>query len=211
MFIPNIIERLVLLTVVMVVSVSAVDLPVRTPIVSEQSADTFRVLATNETSSIEKELNEAAAHGYVFEAMMAGETLGGDEVVVVMSRPESPETRRVRYKVLATNRTSTMQRELEALGAFGYRYMGQSVAKTAFGGREAIVILEHDIDDRNGQYSYRLLATKRTSTMQKELNELAGQGFEVKGVTVAKTAFGGEEVLTILSRRYAAARPLPAS
>jgi hypothetical protein len=193
-------NRLILLNAVMAVSTLAVELPIRTPIAPELSSDRFRVLATNKTSTIEKELNEAAAQGYVFEAMMAGETLGGDEVVVVMTRPESPETQRVRYKVLATNKTSTMQRELDALGAFGYRYKGQSVAKTTFGGRETVVILECDKDDRDSQYDYRLLATKRTSTMQKELNELAGQGFEVKGVTVAKTAFGGEEVLTILSR-----------
>lgn len=199
---PRMTKGLVLLTAVIGMSAAAMELPVRTPIASDLSPDTFRVLATNQTSSIEKELNEAAAQGYTFEAMMAGATLGGDEVVVVMSRPKALEPRRVRYKVLATSKTSTMQRELDAMGAFGYRYMGQSVAKTAFGGKEAIVILERDLGDRNGQYSYRLLATKRTSTMQKELNELAGQGFEVNDVTVAKTTFGGEEVITILSRRH---------
>ncbi len=208
---PRITNRLVLLTAVMAISAPAVDLPARTPIAPELSSDTFRVLATNKTSSIEKELNEAADNGYVFEAMMAGDTLGGNEIVVVVTRPESPETPRFRYKILATNKTSTMQRELDALGAFGYCYKGQSVAKTTFGGLETIVILERDDNDRDSQYDYRLLATNRTSTMQKELNELAGQGFNVKGVTVAKTAFGGEEVLTILSRRRGATSRLAAN
>ena len=194
-------NRFVLLTAVMAVSVLGVELPGKAPIAPEMSSDIFRILATNKTSTIEKELNEAAAKGYVFKVMMAGETLGGDEIVVVMSRRlASAVTPRMRYKVLAANKTSTMQRELEALGAFGYRYVGQSVSKTTFGGREAIVILERDMDDRDSQYDYRLLATKRTSTMQKELNELADEGFEMKGITVANTAFGGEEVLAIISR-----------
>ena len=169
------------------------------------AADTqksFRVLATNKTSTLEKELNEAAAHGYVFEAVMGGPTLAGDEVVVVMSKSAQAEPDRMRYALLATNKTSTMQKELDAMGALGFVYRGQSVAKTTFGGQQVIVILERDTSDSAAQYDYQLLATTRTSTMQKELNELTGSGFEVQGLTVAKTAFGGNELVTILSRRH---------
>ncbi len=162
----------------------------------------FRVLATNKTSTLEDELNQAAGEGFVFHAMMAGGTGGGEELVVVMSRPldETP-VQRLKYKVLATNKTSTMQRELEAMGALGYRYCAQSVAPTTFGGHQVLVVLERDPADRSAQYEYRLLATNRTSTMQNELNEVAREGYELAGLTVAETAFGGAEVLAILSRR----------
>jgi hypothetical protein len=65
-----------------------------------------------------------------------------------------------------------------------------------------VVILE-----RNGaapapaRHEYRLLATKKTSTMQKELAEAGDQGFEFVGVTVAQTLVGGNEVVSILRRR----------
>ena len=108
----------------------------------------------------------------------------------------------MRYKVLATNEISMMQRELDAMGAFGFRYRGQSIAETSFGSLEVIVILERDAADRDAQYDYQLLAATRTSTMQEELNELARMGFEVEGVSVLKTALGGNEVVTILSRRH---------
>jgi hypothetical protein len=48
---------------------------------------------------------------------------------------------------------------------------------------------------------YRLLATARASTMQKELNETGRAGFVLCGMTVAETAFGGREVVSILRRR----------
>jgi len=43
----------------------------------------FRLLATNKTSTMEKEMNEAANAGFRFEGTMGGETsFGGSEVVV---------------------------------------------------------------------------------------------------------------------------------
>jgi len=174
----------------------------QTPIAADDARQSFRVLATNKTSTLEKELNEAAAQGYAFEAVMGGPTLGGDEVVVVMSKLPDFQAGRMCYALLATNKTSTMQKELEAMSALGFVYRGQSVAETSFGGQQVVVILERDTTDSAAQYDYQLLATTRTSTMQKELNKLADSGFEVKGLTVAKTAFGGNELVTILSRRH---------
>ena len=191
----------VLLACVFATLAAAGEVAARPRIAPEVVGEPFRVLAAN-TSTLERKLNEAAAQGYVFTAMTAGKTLGNDEVVVVMSRQSTVESRPVRYKVLATNETSTMQRGLDAMGAFGFRYRGQSIAETSFGGLEVIVILERDTADRDAQYDYQLVAGPPASTLQAELNELSSMGFEVQGVTVSKTALGGNEVVTILSRRY---------
>jgi len=51
------------------------------------------------------------------------------------------------------------------------------------------------------RYDYKLLATNKTSTMQKELNEVGRAGFVFCGVTVAETSFGGREVVSILRRQ----------
>jgi hypothetical protein len=51
------------------------------------------------------------------------------------------------------------------------------------------------------RYEYRLLATKKTSTLQKELAEAGDLGFGFVGMTVAKTLVGGDEVVAILRRK----------
>jgi hypothetical protein len=47
----------------------------------------------------------------------------------------------------------------------------------------------------------RRLATKTTSTIQKELAEAGDEGYEFVGMTVAKTLVGGDEVVAILRRK----------
>ena len=51
-----------------------------------------------------------------------------------------------------------------------------------------------------GRYSYKLLATSKTSTMQEELQEAFDAGFEYRGQTVFKSTSGGQEVVCILER-----------
>jgi hypothetical protein len=48
---------------------------------------------------------------------------------------------------------------------------------------------------------YRVLATKKTSTMQKALDDAGGQGYTFVGMTVAETAMGGHELVTITRRK----------
>lgn len=161
----------------------------------------FRLLATNKTSTMEKEMNEAANAGFRFEATMGGETsFGGSEVVVIMSRDPSSQKERYRYRLQATSKTSTMQKELQQAGNGGFEYKGQSVYSSTFGGKEVVVILERDLEAPLMQWEYKLLATKKTSTMQKELNEAGAEGFAFVGVTVGETAIGGREVVSILRR-----------
>jgi hypothetical protein len=161
----------------------------------------FRLLATNKTSTMQKEMNEAADAGYRFEGTMGGETsFGGSEVVVIMSRDPSSQKERYRYKLLATSKTSTMQKELQQAGNAGFEYKGQSVYSSTFGGKEVVVILERDLEANQMQWEYKLLATKKTSTMQKELNEAGAEGFAFVGVTVGETVIGGREVVSILRR-----------
>ncbi len=162
----------------------------------------YRVLATNKTSTMQKEMSEAAAAGFRFGGTMGGETaFGGNEVVVVMTRAGNAPAR-YEYRLLATTKTSTMQRELQEAGAAGFEYKGQSVFSSMFGGKEVVVILERDRESTSkDRWEYRLLATSKTSTMQRELSETGAQGFEFVGMTVASTAIGGSELVTITRRK----------
>lgn len=164
----------------------------------------YRVLATSKTSTMEKELTQAADQGFIFAAVMGGDSaFGGKEVVVVMSRKTggSPEPKR-RYKLVATSKTSTMEKELLQAGEEGFDYCGQTVFESAFGGRETSVILEHSPASKAKRIGYKLLATSKTSTMERELLEAGQAGFALAGMTVGKTALGGREVVSILRKYY---------
>lgn len=156
----------------------------------------YRLLATKRTSTMQKELNEAAAEGFRFLSVMKGETgFAGDEIVSILVRESGSTTPRYEYRLLATSKTSTMQKELQEAGDAGFEYRDQTVHG------EVMTILERDLEAPVVRYEYLLLATKKTSTMQKELKEAGDSGFEFVGVTVAPTSFGGSEVVTILRRR----------
>ena len=163
----------------------------------------YRVLATNQTSTMEQEMNEAADAGFRVGAVMGGETaFGGREGVVIMYRHigDEPSASRYRYRLLATNSTSTMQREIQEAGDSGFEYVGQTIFRSTFGGQEVAVVLERDLEADHQQYEYLLLATARTSTMQEELQDAGANNFALVGMTVNETAFGGNEVVAILRR-----------
>jgi hypothetical protein len=165
------------------------------------SAFEYRVLAANKTSTMQKEMQEAAEAGFRFGDVMGGDTVfGGSEVVVIMVRDGSPG--RFDYRLLATSKTSTMQKEMQEAGDAGFEYRGQTVFKSTFGGKEVVAILERSPDAKaTSRYEYRLIATKKTSTMQKELGEAGAEGFGFVGMTVAKTLVGGDEVVAMLRRK----------
>jgi hypothetical protein len=161
----------------------------------------FRVLATSKTSTMEKELNEAADAGFRFQAAMGGDTaIGGSEVVAVMVRADGAKPR-FSYKLLATSRTSTIEKELQQAADAGYEYRSQTVFKSTFGGEEVVCILERDKDANPSRvFRYKLLSTSKTSTLQKELMEAGAAGYEILGMTVAATALGGKELVAITRR-----------
>jgi len=92
-----------------------------------------------------------------------------------------------------------MQKELQAAGDEGYEHVGQSVFKKTFG-TEVMVILERDNKVRPKLWEYKLLATKKTSTMQKEVMEAAAEGYQFVAFSTGSTFFGGNEVVTIMRR-----------
>lgn len=157
---------------------------------AQNAEEAYRLLATTRTSTMEREINEIAADGYRFAGTMGGEMRGG-EIISIMARvPLADGKGRYRYKLLATNRTSTMERELNEMAAAGYEYAGE----TARG--EIIIIMELDLGKpERPRHDYKILATSRTGTMQNELNEAVRQGYEF--LTVLRRG----EVISLLRKR----------
>lgn len=161
----------------------------------------YQVLATSKTSTMEKEMNEAGAMGYRFVSVMGGETaIGGKEVVVLMQKGGTTVDGKYRYKLLATSRTGTMQREMSDAARDGYDYVGQTVFESLFGGEEVVSIVERGAQTES-EFVYKLVATSKTSTLQKEINELGRDGFSALGMTVGKTALGGSELVVITRKK----------
>ena len=170
---------------------------------ASQSHDVdYRVLATSRMSTMERELNDYAAEGFVLIEAMGGETaFGGDELVAIMERDWSVEHAGIyEYLVLSTNRTSTMERELRDAARRGFVFVEQTVFETSFNGQEVVVIMERSPHNDAPVCEYELLATSRTSTMQDELDEYARKGFIARGLSVSETAFGGNEIVVVTER-----------
>ena len=99
---------------------------------------------------------------------------------------------RFEYRVLATKKTSTMEKEVNAAASKGFRFEGVMGGETALGGAETVVLMSSkDHQAYPAGFEHKLLATNKTSTMQKELQAAAVLGYEYRGQTVFETAFGG--------------------
>ncbi len=169
------------------------------PVLAQHDVREYKVLATSKTSTMEKEMNAAAEAGFAFAAVMGGETaFGGNETVVVMQR--GPKRSYMSYKLLAASKTGTVQKEIRAAADLGFRYAGQTVFTSLFGGDEVVVIMERDGDDPKPTEDYLLIATSKTSTLAKELTAAGVEGYQAIAMTVGATALGGKE-LVVLARR----------
>lgn len=169
------------------------------PVLAQHDVREYKVLATSKTSTMEKEMNAAAEAGFAYAAVMGGETaFGGNETVVVMQR--APKRAYMSYKLLAANKTGTIQKEIRAAADLGFRYAGQTVFTSLFGGDEVVVIMERDGDNPTPTEDYLLIATSKTSTLEKELAEAGTNGYQAIAMNVGKTALGGQE-LVVLTRR----------
>jgi hypothetical protein len=158
------------------------------PVMAAAQGTGYKVLATNKTSTMQKEMQAAAAGGYRFAAVM------------VMQTPQ-PGEGSFEYRLLATSKTSTMQKELQQAADAGYEFIAQTVFESTFGGREVTAILERNASaPSRPRYEYKLIATSKTSTLQKELQEVGEQGFQAVGMTVGETALGGSELVVITRR-----------
>lgn len=146
---------------------------------ANQVPDDYKLLATTKTSTMQKELNETAAQGY---RVLVGAPTSGTEMALFLYKQGTIENP-YKYKLLATNRTSTMQKELNETADAGYRLIPSTmIAKSQlFGGVEIVMIMERP-PQIEFQYEYKLLATSRTSTLQKEVREAKNAGFVIVGM-----------------------------
>jgi hypothetical protein len=139
----------------------------------------YLLLSTVKTSTMQKELDEASAQG--FRIVSAASSCNQSEMVLFLERvTKAPDT--YKYKLLATTRTGTMEKELNLAAREGFRLLPRTItAKEGFLTNEIVSVLEQ-APKSSKRYEYRLLATSRTSTLQKEVSQAEGDGFVLVGL-----------------------------
>ncbi|MGH9835014.1 MAG: hypothetical protein ACRD9Y_18490 [Blastocatellia bacterium] len=163
----------------------AVALPALTVLVSAQGKakidpeQRYLLLSTMKTSTMQKELDEAAAQG--FRIIASSSSCGQSEMVLFLERvAEPPNT--FQYRLLATTKTSTMQKELNGSASEGFRLLPRTtMAKEGMLSNEIVLVLERAPRSVK-RYEYKLLATSLTSTLQKEVSAAEGGGFTLIGL-----------------------------
>lgn len=139
------------------------------------------------------------ASAFVFSVRLQARLQSAQEVSSAKSK-SLPTEGQLEFKLLATNRVATMQKEMVEAAAAGYRFEKAVSGETAFGGNEVVVIMSRLVGvEQRSRYEYKLLATTKTSTMEKELQEAGDAGFAHRDETVFKKVFG-TEVAVILER-----------
>ena len=101
-----------------------------------------------------------------------------------------------KFVLLATSKTATMQKELDAAAEKGFRIvMGSGLT-----GNEIAMMMER-IPEGSEKYAYRLVATTRTGSMQKEIESAAREGFRVQPRTLtSKTGMLSQEIVVIMEK-----------
>ena len=134
---------------------------------------------------------------------MGGETSnGGNEVVMVMSR-SSESNGRFAYNC-SRRRGRRPRSELQDAADAGFEFRAQTVSSPC-SRREVIRLLERDKTPPRGRRTSS--CNVKTSTLQKELQDVGAIGYQVIGMTVAKTAIGGRKSSRLPPRAPVATAP----
>ena len=119
-------------------------------------------------------------------------------VGIAFSIDASAADRSFDYRMLATSKTSTMEKELNEGAAAGYRFSKVMGGRATNGGQVIIAMVKEPLVPGQEIRKYKFLATTRTSTMQTEMQQLADGGYSYVDHTVFESATGGKEIAVIM-------------
>ena len=143
----------------------------------------YKVLATTRLGTMKKELEAGAAEGFEFRGITTQGTWisSGGETITVLERPAGESKRRFDYKFVSIEYEKEAQKELDAAVSEGYAPVDLVISNnTGFGNSFTIVLARgaNNPGAETGKREYRFMETTRVSTMEKEMNKLAKDGFQ---------------------------------
>jgi hypothetical protein len=139
----------------------------------------YLILDTRKTSTMQKELNEAAAAGY---RLLVGAPTSGTIMALILEKVANPPDT-YEYLLLANTKISTMQKELDEAAARGFRLVPSTLTlkDRRFGGMETMLVMEKAPGSQN-HYRYLVRAGRQTSILQKQLVQAMQEGYTVVGM-----------------------------
>lgn len=155
---------------------------------------TFLVISTKKISTMEKELDEVAAKG--FRVLYGAPTTQYDMALFLerLDKDEEPFT----YKILATTRTKTMEKELNEFAAQGYRLLPRTIVfKQGFVTAELVMVMERA--PKSGKaYEYKLLVAEKETKLHKKIDTAITDGFlPVTMITIGNHVIVAEKQKTL--------------
>jgi hypothetical protein len=180
---------------------------------NRKNAPEFRVISTGKLVTFEKELGELAGQGFRLEKILESFTIFYQAAVLSRGPVAEGASARYEYKLLATRRASTLEKELELAANEGYEIRGAMSAGKPYIGSEVVLILERRVGDRDRKFHYRILAspTDKDDKVNDNLQKAVSEGYRpVKVIRNIDVGFGGfvgvraPSFLVILSRNAGA-------
>jgi len=135
------------------------------------------VIGTRTEGSLRKEIAAGAASGY---GVVAASCPG--EIVVVMEKGAADATSK-EYLILDSMRIGKLQRDIAEAAARGLRAIPRAFISYSI---TNVAIMEKG-PSKTSAYEYVILETQKSSTLQKKMGEVTGQGFRPVAMNASRT------------------------
>jgi hypothetical protein len=160
-----------------------------------EDGQSYLVLSTVKIQTMEKELDEAAAQG--FRVLYGAPTISLD-MALFLKRLDKSESSPYTYKILATSRFKTMEKEMNEIGVNGFRLLPRTIIfKQGFITSELTMVLEH-APDSSSKYEYKLIYSGKETKLHKKIDESTADGFvPVTMITLGANVIVMEKEITV--------------
>jgi hypothetical protein len=155
---------------------------------------------TRDASTLEKELNSNAQLGWRLHQLPKSSL--ANSIGALLTRAEAGK--QYQYKVLATRRVSTIEKEFSQAAAEGWEFRGllsrfdfgdmMIMAFTHVGG-ESFMVMEREVGETKPRFEYRLLSAQREKTIQRELDQAVAEGYLPLAIAVGQDTSGAMVLL----------------
>jgi hypothetical protein len=152
----------------------------------------YLMLDTTKTSTMQKELTEAAGQGF---RVVVGGVTSSTNLGILMERAENISGI-YEYRLLATSKAKTMMKEMNESGSEGFRLIPTTLAfkQQMLGAAELVLVMER-APQTTKHYEYQLFSGSGSeNSIRDKLGDAIAEGYMVVGL--AMTAWAGAQVIT---------------
>ena len=119
--------------------------------------------------------------------------------------PPAKAERPFEYRVISTLKVASFEKRLHELAALGFRLeYGIEAAQVL---RSSALLMRPQSVGTTPRYEYKIISTRKVATLQKELEEVAQQGYEVRTIAANAKPYLGTEITLSMERPVGVAQP----